>query len=88
LTILTAALGGTSFGSVTTSFHYVDQDPPVGENEYILTMESAFTLDLIAILVGIIGGLFPTGGFLPTGISFTDAVTSYVFTLAEIEENE
>jgi len=83
LTILTATLGGgTSFGSVTTSFHYVDQDPLVGENEYILTMESAFGPSLITLLAALFTG------FLPTGISFANAVTSHVFTLAEIEENE
>ncbi|GAB1802684.1 hypothetical protein [Priestia megaterium] len=85
LTVLTTLLGGTTFGIVTTSFHYVDQDPPVGENEYILTMEPAFAPSLITLLLGI---LFATGAFLPTGISFAGAVSSYVFTLAEVEENE
>ncbi|PAK49510.1 hypothetical protein [Priestia megaterium] len=76
--------GSATFARVTTSFHFVDQDPLVGENEYILTMEPAIT-SIIGILVAIITALV---GFLPPGISFTNAVTTHVFTLAEIEENK
>ena len=78
------AAGGTSFGLVTTSFNFVDQDAPAGENEYILTMEPGTFPAAILAIVAIFGA---TPGFLPVGISFTGAVTSHVLTLAEIEPN-
>ncbi|MED3898179.1 MULTISPECIES: hypothetical protein [Priestia] len=64
-----------SFGLVTTNFHYVDQDAPVGENEYIVTLEPGANPALAS------------GVFLPTGITLSNAVSSYVLTLSEIEAN-
>lgn len=82
LTIL--AVLGASFGRVTTSFNFVDEDAPAGENEYILTMEPGSFPSSILGVVGIFGA---TPGFLPLGLSFTGAVTSHVLALAEIEPN-
>ncbi|MBY0028499.1 MULTISPECIES: hypothetical protein [Priestia] len=71
-----------SFGLVTTNFHYVDRDAPVGDNEYIVTMEPG---TIPAAFLPVVGGVVT--GFLPTGITLGSAVSSYVLTLSEIEAN-
>ncbi|MDQ0804730.1 hypothetical protein [Priestia megaterium] len=81
LTAAGAATGTVSFGLVTTNFHFVDEDAPVGDNEYIVTMEPGA---IPAAFLPVVGGLL---GFLPVGITLTGAVTSYVLTLSEIEAN-
>ncbi|MCQ2008602.1 hypothetical protein NOM01_01195 [Sporolactobacillus sp. STSJ-5] len=73
LTAAAATLLATAFSTVTTSFHAVDENPPLGENQYFLT----YTIDTVTVGGAIID--------LPT--LFTIGVTGYSLSAAVIDEN-
>ncbi|PVE74496.1 hypothetical protein [Priestia megaterium] len=84
----TAVLGPTIllFGETTTSIHAVDTNPPLGENEYFLTISAAPVVAGTVIPTALVGGVFTFSPFVPT-ISPSNVI-SYTFTASEIEENE
>ncbi|SFG97545.1 hypothetical protein SAMN04487776_104146 [Priestia megaterium] len=83
--ITTGTLGlGILFERITTSIHAVDTNPPLGENEYFLTIGlGPFSLDL--------GGLAPDITAILAPLTTIDIdrknVISYTFTASEIEAN-
>lgn len=74
LTAVAATLLATAFSTVTTSFHAVDENPPLGENQYFLT----YTIDTVTV-----GGAIVD---LPTLL--TIGVTGYSLSAAVIDEND
>ncbi|MED3883632.1 hypothetical protein [Priestia aryabhattai] len=68
------------FGTITTSIHAVDTNPPIGENTYFLTID-----------LGPLPSSLPVGflGFINTNIDITPSnVSSWTFTASEIEAND
>ncbi|WEA46542.1 hypothetical protein [Priestia aryabhattai] len=88
LTPLTGAGTGLGvsilFSRITTSIHAVDTNPPLGENEYFLTIDlGPFNL--------VLTGLTPPADAALAPLSTIDIdrtnVISYTFTASEIEAN-
>lgn len=72
------------FERITTSIHAVDTNPPLGENEYFLTIElGPFSLDLSGLDAATTAVLAP---LTTIDIDRTNVI-SYTFTASEIESN-
>ncbi|MEI2379812.1 hypothetical protein [Priestia megaterium] len=85
ITTLTPALGvNIIFERITTSIHAVDTNPPIGENEYFLTID-------LGPFTPVLTGLSATTAAVLAPLTTIDIdrtnVISYTFTASEIEAN-
>ena len=84
ITVLTLGTSvGLVFGEITTSIHAVDTNPPLGENEYFVTINAAPVAPGTVIPDATGLALEPFTGFTVT----PSQINSYTFTASEIEEN-